>query len=325
MKPGFLALVPVLLEMAGTSLQSAPAALTRVTGWGDQRVFPPAAWSGGVTNIAAGGNRTLTLKFDGSVVGWGRDDYSQSRALPGLSHVVALAGVYDHSLAVTRDGTVAAWGAGGGASSRHPPYAQCLVPADVSHVVPVAAGQYHSLALRDGILMAWGAAPAGGPPMSADLSNVVAIAAGAFHSVALQADGKLVLWGSNDYGQTTVPTASEGMVAIAAGKSHSLAMRADGRVVAWGLNNGRPGRRAAGLDQRGRHCRGRVSQSRPPNRRRGGRVGSQRLRPGRRALGRQPRSGERRHFQMAVRNGKRNPPVSAHELPTSGSARALAR
>ena len=60
-----------------------------------------------------------------------------------------------------------------------------------------------------------------------------AIAAGGYHSLALRQDGSLVAWGWNDYGQCDVPEGND-FVAIAAGHWHSLALRADGSIAAWG-------------------------------------------------------------------------------------------
>ena len=56
------------------------------------------------------------------------------------------------------------------------------------------------------------------------LSNVVAIAAGGYHSLALKSDGTVVGWGDNGYGQTTVPAGLSNVAAIAAGGYHSLAL-----------------------------------------------------------------------------------------------------
>ncbi len=44
-----------------------------------------------------------------------------------------------------------------------------------------------------------------------------AIAAGAYHSLALKSDGTMVAWGGNGYGQSTVPASLTGVIAIAAG------------------------------------------------------------------------------------------------------------
>jgi len=128
------------------------------------------------------------------------------------------------------------------------------VPSGLVGVVQVAAGDYHSLALRaDGTVVAWG----GGVPgkfnfgqtiVPADLTNAVAIAAGGFHSLALRADGTVTAWGRNVgpiqydrpepavqlYGQARVPAGLTEVVAIAAGEYYSVALRADGHVVVWG-------------------------------------------------------------------------------------------
>jgi hypothetical protein len=161
---------------------------------------------------------------------------------------------------------VTAWGLNGDG--------QAQVRADVTQVKAIAAGAYHSLALRaDGSVVTWGrndfgeivppsdltnaTAIAGGwgfslalksnhsvaswgwPAVDAThfppgMTNVVAIAAGWDHALALRADGTVLAWGSNSHGQTNVPSGLSGVVAIAGGGSHSLALRRDGSVVAWG-------------------------------------------------------------------------------------------
>ena len=115
-------------------------------------------------------------------------------------------------------------------------------PAVASGVTAIAAGGYHSLALKtDGSVVAWGC---GGfvnwgqcTIPAAVASGVTAIAAGYYHSLALKQDGSVVAWGCGigDAGQCTVPAAAtSGVTAIAAGLNHSLALKADGSVVAWG-------------------------------------------------------------------------------------------
>jgi alpha-tubulin suppressor-like RCC1 family protein len=73
---------------------------------------------------------------------------------------------------------------------------------------------------------------------------VIAIAAGGYHSLALKADGTVVAWGAGgpgqsgdpNYGQATVPAGLTGVTSVAAGQAHSLALKQDGTVVAWGDN-----------------------------------------------------------------------------------------
>ena len=121
--------------------------------------------------------------------------------------------------------TVIAWGSN--------TQGQTDVPPTATNVIAVAAGWYHSLALRmDGSVVAWGS----GSEVPASATNTVSIAAGAAHSLALQSDATVVAWGNNSYGQTNAPTSATNVIAVAAGYYHSLALRADGTVIAWGRN-----------------------------------------------------------------------------------------
>jgi alpha-tubulin suppressor-like RCC1 family protein len=119
-----------------------------------------------------------------------------------------------------------------------PNYGQSRVPANVSNVVAIAGGGWHSLALlANGTIRGWGR-DNHGQADAVGITNAVAIAAGASHSLALLADGTVRAWGANDYGQTNVPADLSNVVAIAAGGWHNLALRRDGTVVAWGAGSG---------------------------------------------------------------------------------------
>jgi len=128
-----------------------------------------------------------------------------------------------------------------------------MIPGSLNNVAAVAAGGYHSLALKaDGTVAAWGAGTtnSGSSPhygqaiVPAGLSNVVATAAGAYHSLALKAEGTVVAWGagatdtgsSPEYGQAMVPGDLSNVVMIAAGGYHSMSLQSDGTVLAWGDN-----------------------------------------------------------------------------------------
>jgi len=97
------------------------------------------------------------------------------------------------------------------------------VPAGLTDVVAIAAGDAASLALKaDGTVVGWGFGQYGAdvPP---GLTDVVAIDLG-LHGLALKADGTVVGWGHNAYGQATPPAGLTGVVAIAAGGYHNLAL-----------------------------------------------------------------------------------------------------
>jgi hypothetical protein len=114
---------------------------------------------------------------------------------------------------------------------------QCDVPASLTDAIGVAAGGYHNLALTlNGRVVGWGANSSGQAAPPAGLSNAIAIAAGTWHSLALRGDGTVAAWGDNSLGQITIPPNLTNIIAVAAGGSHSLALRANGTVVAWGDN-----------------------------------------------------------------------------------------
>ena len=172
----------------------------------------------------------------------------------------------DHSLAVrSPDGTVYAWGRnqtgqiGNGTTSAQG--VQSGIVPGLSGVVSVAAGDGHSLALRnDGTVWAWGSNQAGelgdddagidkaSPVQVANLAGISAVAAGCDHSLALGADGNVWAWGSNSSGQlgltsqypfSQVWTHVQGVGsirAIAAGCTFSMALGTDGSVWTWGDN-----------------------------------------------------------------------------------------
>ena len=234
----------------------------------------------GVVAVSAGGNHSLALRSDGSVLSWGNDHFgelgnglvalaageNQPTPAPvvGLgagSGVVAIDAGGNHSLALRADGSVVAWGADhfgqlGVGGSRTGGRA---VPVPVSGlgagggVVAVSAGISHSLALRsDGSVLAWGADISGElgtvadnktepRPVAVDElgpgSGVVAVAAGGPHSLALRSDGSVLSWGNDEKGQLgdgaphenrATPTTVTGLgpgsgaVAVAAGFRHSL-------------------------------------------------------------------------------------------------------
>ncbi|OGV70498.1 MAG: hypothetical protein A2283_09670 [Lentisphaerae bacterium RIFOXYA12_FULL_48_11] len=118
---------------------------------------------------------------------------------------------------------------------------QTNVPLWLTNAIDVAAGSYHSLALRsDGKVVAWGNNNHGQTNVPDGLINITAIAGGTYHSLALCSNGTVVAWG--DYSNGTgyppmyVPSWLTNVIAIASGGSYALALRSDGTLVAWGYN-----------------------------------------------------------------------------------------
>ena len=210
----------------------------------------------------------------GEVFAWGNNEAGQlgnnsttngSSPAPVsvLSGVAAIAGGYEHSLALKGDGSVWAWGFGAYGQLGNGGYSSTSVPipwGNVTGAVAVAAGRGHSLVLEnDGTVLACGLNNQGQlgsvganyittPAAAGKLTGVIAIAAGDYHSLALKNDGTVWAFGSNSNGQLgnnsytnssiPVPVSNlTGIVALAAGEAHSIALKNDGTVWAWGSNS----------------------------------------------------------------------------------------
>jgi alpha-tubulin suppressor-like RCC1 family protein len=141
---------------------------------------------------------------------------------------------------------VIAWEAGTGFGIGQ--YGETNVPPDLTNAIAIAAGGFHSLALKsDGTVVAWGRNTEGETNVPMGLSNVVAIAAGYYHSIALRNDGTIIVWGDNTFGQTNVPAGLSNVVAVAGSYADTIVLKADGIVLAWGGNNDNQTNVPAGL------------------------------------------------------------------------------
>lgn len=144
-------------------------------------------------------------------------------------HLVVFVSAICVSASCDAAGLVAAWGDN--------TYGQCQIPNGLKNVKAVAAGYYHSIALKsDGTVVAWGDNTYGQSSVPPSLAGVVAIAANGYYNVALKADGTVVAWGYNDFGQTDVPAGLSNVIAISAGGAHSMELKADGSVAVWGVD-----------------------------------------------------------------------------------------
>jgi len=181
-----------------------------------------------LTNIVAvcGGDwHSAAVDSSGTVWHWGYsyydydDPYSYyARAVP-TGRIPAAQDVAcgaEFTLALARAGTVWAWGNN---------YFGQL--GDGTDIDSYPAGTSYSL-------------------QSGSLDGVVAIAAGYYHSIALKGDGTVWRWGYSYYDAPTETdyyapepvrvTELSQIAAIGAGDWHSLALRTDGTVLGWGFN-----------------------------------------------------------------------------------------
>jgi alpha-tubulin suppressor-like RCC1 family protein len=237
-----------------------------------------------VSQVAAGHYHSLALLADGTVRGWGMNSLGQlgdgttsRRTSPvrvsGLSDVVFVAGGRDASYAVLADGTVRAWGGGangelgnGTVTTRQTTSVRVGGATPLDHVLQVAAGRNHAIALMDdGTLRAWGLNTSGQlgdgtrttrtTPVvvrgssGAAVHDVIQVTAGALHSVALLADGTVLTWGEGSRGQLGSGSKSDRLLAatvtglpliarVGNGRDHTVAItQGAGDLYAWGMND----------------------------------------------------------------------------------------
>lgn len=181
--------------------------------------------------VAAGEAHGLALTAGGLIYSWGVNGRGQTghddddefivwptalRIETSRSPIAAIAAGADHSLALTRDGKVYAWGGNasgqlgdGTTKDRNKP----TVINQLSSIRAISAGEGFSLALDSaGVVWAWGNNVLGqlgdgtrigkfAPVKIVSLEAVQGIVAGGAHAMAVQADGSLWTWGTNQFGQ----------------------------------------------------------------------------------------------------------------------------
>jgi alpha-tubulin suppressor-like RCC1 family protein len=233
----------------------------------------PVLGLGDIWAYGAGGSSGYAIQ-NGALYAWGynsdgqlgdgtTDESHTPVPVSGLSNgVTAVTAGLRHGLAL-KEGMVYAWGYNGTGALGNGSfdYALHAIPAPVvglTGVAAIAAGDYHSVALQNGAVYAWGwndvgeLGNGGGGmenvpvPVTGMTNGVTAIAAGSFFGMAIK-DGALWVWGAGNYGQlgtggggnahspVPVTNLNSGVTAIAAGNSHALAVR-NGVVYAWGRN-----------------------------------------------------------------------------------------
>ena len=213
--------------------------------------------------VRAWGDNTFGQLGDGKTSA--NNDAESPVAVTGLTGVTQVSAGGEHSLALLSNGTVMAWGDNGDGQLGDGTTTSSDVPVKVSGltgVTAVSAGDLFSVALlSNGTVMTWGYNGTGElgdgtytnsdvPVAASGLTGVTAVAAGGQHVLALMSNGTASAWGDNEDGQlgdgsetsgsSNVPVAVvdlTGAVAVSAGYQHSMALLSSGAVMAWGDNS----------------------------------------------------------------------------------------
>jgi uncharacterized repeat protein (TIGR02543 family) len=246
-----------------------------------------------IGSIVGGDSHSLSVTLAGQLYAWGTNNNNELgdgtttvRRTPTLISFTGLqlgetirkvsAGQL-HSLAVTTNGRVYAWGhgssgqLGNGSTSNRTSPTLISFPGILSGetIQTVIAGQLHSLAVTtNGRVYAWGNGSSGqlgngstsnsSTPSLVNFTGLLSgetiqqVSGGAYHSISVTTSGRIYAWGYNGDGQLgdetytnrSLPTlisltglqGGETVQTVLAGSYHSLALTTNSRVYTWGSN-----------------------------------------------------------------------------------------
>ena len=247
-KPGF----SIQLRAKGTYTDGTIADVTNQVQWTSSNTNVTTISSTGLAKGVAVGETITTASF--STV---TDNVQLSCSTSLLNTAPQIAAGSSHSLAITADGTLYAWGDNQFGQLGNGSTVQSSKPMEIgSNFVVVSAGNAHSLAITsDGTLWAWGSNSYGklgdGTTTNRTYPTPIGngyldVAAGYEHSLGLKADGTLWAWGWNGFyqlGDGTQTMRNEptligyGFKAVSGGTFHTMALKQDGTLWAWGGNS----------------------------------------------------------------------------------------
>ncbi|KPA12012.1 BNR repeat domain protein [Candidatus Magnetomorum sp. HK-1] len=247
----------------------------------------------GIVQVTSGYYHNIAIKNDWTVWAWGSNSSGQlgdqsddPRNLPvqvkgpdgmgWLTNIVAVAAGSRHSLALSGDGHVLAWGNNIYGQLGNSTFDESFTPVyvlddqgqPIENVINIVSGANHALLLtEDNQLWAWGKNDQGqlGDNTRTNQNHpvrvtgvyqeyaIIQIAAGDSHSMLLFENGQVWTWGDNTSGQlgigsivsSIIPVRVlqanssdplENIVSISAGAFHSMALSNEGHIWTFGLN-----------------------------------------------------------------------------------------
>jgi alpha-tubulin suppressor-like RCC1 family protein len=152
--------------------------------------------------VSAGFDSGLAVRAEGTVVGWGNNEYCRMNVPAGLAGVVSVAAGWadGQSLALKADGTVVSWGGCGWDTNRYP---LPIVPIALSNVVSLASGYAHRLTLTG----------RGAPVLTTSLVGRAALADGTAY-FRVEASGAWPISYQWQFDGTNLPGATESVLQL---------------------------------------------------------------------------------------------------------------
>ncbi len=223
--------------------------------------------------ISAKNHHTLAIKSDGTLWGWGNNEYGQlgdGSTINKNSPVqignenkwIQIATGYNHSYGIKSDGTLWSWGNNYYGQLGDKSYIDKTSPVRVgtdSNWIYISSGWHHGIAVKsNGTIWGWGLNNYGqvgdgsvdnkNQPTQVGSDNTWSlISCGNSHSIALKSNGSLWAWGLNSNGQIgdgtnvekhipTQETSGSSWKKIITSSEHNLGIKSDNTLWAWGSN-----------------------------------------------------------------------------------------
>lgn len=188
------------------------------------------ASTGDIIAISAGGDHTVGLKKDGTVVAAGYAG-AEKCDVHRWSGITAISAGRNYTVGLKRDGTVIATDVPNGLI-----FDGHYDVGSWSDVVAISAGIDHTVGLKnDGTVVAVGENEKGQCDVGG-WNSIIAVSTGVRHTVGLKSDGTVVIAGWDNHGEYDV-SGWRDIVAISAGWDQTVGLKKDGTVVAVGWND----------------------------------------------------------------------------------------